>query len=250
MTDKAPAHHVRFPWILTVVTALALILLLSLGVWQVQRLQWKQGLMAEARREQERPPVLLSAIREPLTPYQKVIVDCDFGDRVHRLIELQTIHDGTPGVRLISNCRDHLVDLGFIAEGTTDRPVQGLYAESQASIRAEVRQTEPLNAFTPPYEGGILFYGRDTKKMSTVLGMPVRPPEVTLYATTSAFVSFSPLKPSVPPVAFSNNHLGYALTWFGMAIALIGFYVAMLRRARNSQAAGPRGSGDREKEAS
>ena len=31
-------------------------------------------------------------------------------------------------------------------------------------------------------------------------------------------------------IADANNHFGYALTWFGLAIALIGFYVALLRR--------------------
>ena len=45
MTDAA---RPRFPWILTVVCALALVILLSLGVWQVQRLQWKEGLIREA----------------------------------------------------------------------------------------------------------------------------------------------------------------------------------------------------------
>ena len=35
---------------------------------------------------------------------------------------------------------------------------------------------------------------------------------------------------SAPPAAFSNNHLGYALTWFGLALALVGFYIVLLRR--------------------
>ena len=33
----------RFPWILTVLTVLGLILLIGLGVWQVERLKWKEG---------------------------------------------------------------------------------------------------------------------------------------------------------------------------------------------------------------
>ena len=39
-----------------------------------------------------------------------------------------------------------------------------------------------------------------------------------------------PSAPSAPPAAFTNNHLGYALTWFGLAVALIAFYGALLRR--------------------
>ncbi|HBV12362.1 MAG TPA: Surfeit locus 1 family protein, partial [Brevundimonas sp.] len=43
------------------------------------------------------------------------------------------------------------------------------------------------------------------------------------------------LRPVSPPAAFSNNHLGYALTWFGLAAALVGFYAAvMVRRYRSS----------------
>ena len=38
----------RFPWILTVLTVLGLILLIGLGVWQVERLKWKEGLIAAA----------------------------------------------------------------------------------------------------------------------------------------------------------------------------------------------------------
>ena len=52
----------------------------------------------------------------------------------------------------------------------------------------------------------------------------------TLYALTSSNPEWLALKPSDPPAAFSNNHLGYAITWFGLALALLGVYVALLRR--------------------
>lgn len=38
----------RFPWMLTVLTTAAIALLIGLGVWQVQRLRWKEGLIAKA----------------------------------------------------------------------------------------------------------------------------------------------------------------------------------------------------------
>ena len=43
------------------------------------------------------------------------------------------------------------------------------------------------------------------------------------------------LQPSAPPAAFANNHLGYAITWFGLALALVGVYVALLRRTSLKQ---------------
>eukprot|EP01039_Chlorochromonas_danica_P018290 gene18290-21958_t len=36
--------------------------------------------------------------------------------------------------------------------------------------------------------------------------------------------------PSATPKTLSNNHLGYALTWYGLAAALAGVYIAYLRR--------------------
>ncbi|MBK5956464.1 hypothetical protein CCR92_21070 [Rhodospirillum rubrum] len=48
----------RFPWILTVLTALGVALLLALGVWQVQRLKWKEGLIAAAEAAQGRLPLV------------------------------------------------------------------------------------------------------------------------------------------------------------------------------------------------
>ena len=38
--------------------------------------------------------------------------------------------------------------------------------------------------------------------------------------------------PSAAPKTLSNNHLGYALTWYGLAAALAGVYIAFLRRKR------------------
>jgi surfeit locus 1 family protein len=67
--------------------------------------------------------------------------------------------------------------------------------------------------------------------------------EFTLFALSSSNPELGALEASAPPAAFANNHLGYALTWFGLAVALMGFYVAMLRRSL-AQAAEPRGRGD------
>ena len=55
-----------------------------------------------------------------------------------------------------------------------------------------------------------------------------------IFALNSTNPEWLALRPSAPPAAFSNNHLGYALTWFGLAAALIGVYVALLRRRLRS----------------
>lgn len=235
----------RFPIGLTLVCAVALIVLIGLGSWQVQRLQWKEGLIARSEAAATLPPVSLEMLAQlPDPEFRKVVLTCDFESQP--FVELQSIHDGQAGVRLISACEGWLVDLGFVADTVTTRPER--QPAAIPGIIAEVRKVEAPSGFAPPPEGN-RFFARDTAAMSRALGIdgPVRP--YVLFATGSAWPQWAELQPSAPPAAFSNNHLGYALTWFGLALAVIGFYIALLRRNR-PQAALLRERGDRAKETS
>jgi surfeit locus 1 family protein len=149
-------------------------------------------------------------------------------------VELQSIHDGQAGVRLISACRPVarddvlLVDRGFVADGQGARP-RVLASTLPLVLVGELRLTPAPGALTPPPANN-RFYARDDAAMAKALGVegPVRPE--TVFALTAINPEVPALRPSAPPAAFSNNHFGYALTWFGLAIALAGFYVALLRR--------------------
>lgn len=249
MTDAARS---RFPWILTVVCALALAILVSLGVWQVQRLQWKEGLIREAEAAADLPAVsLYEALGAPGGPeFRKVTVDCP-GLPTARWVELRSINDGVAGVRLISACRPDrmnfpiLIDRGFVPETISARPpVQP--SDAPYTVRGEVRLIPPPGPMSPPAEGRI-FYARDIPAMGEALGVGLPAPH-TVYATVSTNPDWAALQPSAPPAAFSNNHLGYAATWFGLAIALVGFYIALLRRKQSPQAAALRERGDRAKD--
>lgn len=220
----------RFPWVLTAASLLSLAVLLSLGVWQLQRLDWKQDLIRRSEAAAGLPPLPLGALGELTAPeFRSVVLGCDFGNRP--FVELQSIQDGEPGVRLISECDGWLVDLGFVPQADHDRAA--MQTSSRAGIVAQVRQVEAPGAFTPAPEGN-RFYARDTGAMSQALGIKGGGRPYVLFATTSAWPDWQALRPSAPPAAFSNNHLGYALTWFGLALALVGFYVALLRRKLTS----------------
>lgn len=113
----------RFPWMLTVLTTAAIALLIGLGVWQVQRLRWKEGLIAKAEAASTRPPEPLDAVLAGGdVEFRKALMVCP-GLATAPYVELQSIHDGQPGVRLISACRPAgrqdvlLVDRGFVADG-------------------------------------------------------------------------------------------------------------------------------------
>lgn len=226
---------------LTIATALALIVLSSLGVWQVQRLQWKTGLIAAAEAAAARPPVgleTLIASREPME-FRRVRLTCPGLDAAP-YVELQSIHDGQAGVRLISACRaagtTWLVDRGFVADAISARPPVDRSATRPVAVEAEIRDPGEVSPLTPP-PADSRFYGRDPEAMARALGVaePVEPE--TLFALTSSNPEWAALAPSAPPAAFSNNHLGYALTWFGLAAALIAFYIALIRRRLRGGAA-------------
>ena len=223
----------RFPWGLTIVCALAFALLMSLGVWQVQRMQWKNGLIAQAEAAAAlppAPPVEVLALHDPA--FRKILIDCP-GLATAPYVELQTIYEGQAGVRLISACRptdfpaEFLIDRGFVAEGISARPP---VAASVAPFRvtAELREVPPPGPMALPVDKG-RFFARDTLGMARALGVADPDPN-TLFALTSSNPEWQALQPFAPPAAFSNNHLGYALTWFGLALALAGFYIALLRR--------------------
>lgn len=248
---KADAGRARFPWGLTIASALLFALLLFLGAWQVQRLQWKEGLIARAETAAKSPPADLASVLAADNPeFRKAALVCP-GLATAPYVELQTIQEGQPGVRLISACRHPghdrtlLVDRGFVADAISARPPVSASADP-VRLTAEVRKTPAPGPMALAAEGR-RFYARDNAAMARTLGVegPVSP--WTLFALDSSNPGWLALQPSAPPAAFNNNHLGYAITWFGLALALAAFYIALLRRKLNPPSvAAPRKDEDRE----
>ena len=229
------AARPRFPVILTILAAVLLVVLLALGVWQVQRMQWKEGLIAGAEAAAGQPPLPLDeALKLENPEFRRVILTCR-GLSAAPFVELQSIENSDAGVRLVSACRPEgtegslLVDRGFVSGEISARPPVKADDTMPVVISGVLRRSPAPSALTPPPADG-RFYGRDAEAMARALKVesPVSP--FTVFALTSTNPDWAGLKPSAPPAAFTNNHLGYALTWFGLAAALIAFYVVLLRR--------------------
>jgi surfeit locus 1 family protein len=232
-----------FPVALTVATAIAFAILIGLGVWQLQRLKWKEALLAHIAAAEAAParpiePVLDTLANGHNVDFTRVKVTCRGLARAPA-VELYALRNAQVGSRLISSCyvvsalyRSILVDRGFIPDTVTARPLPDRADPTPVEVVGVLRTPERGNFMTPPNTPERWFL-HDAKAMGQALHAdpPVAP--VFLMAETSTNPDFKALEPAPFPVDIPNRHLEYALTWFGLAGALAGVYgAAVFKRMR------------------
>lgn len=239
MTEAAPAR--RLPIGLTLATLVSLAILIALGVWQMQRLDWKSELLAQIESRSEAPPrpaseiLALAASGEDLGFY-RVSLTCP-GLAAAPFVQLYAIKDGQAGQRLISACpvsggayESILVDRGFVPDTVSERPPVDATASAPVEVIGLLRNPDPANFVTPDNRPDAnLWYSRDVAAMAATLGVSA-PAPVFLLAETPTNPDFPALEPTPLPGEIANRHLEYALTWFGLAGALIAVYAAVIRR--------------------
>jgi len=234
---RPPRPEARgFPVGLTVAAAIAFAILIGLGVWQLQRLKWKEHLLAGiAAAEHARPrpiePVLDALARGRDEDFVRVTATCP-GLAHAPALELYALRGGEIGARLVSSClvvsgvyRSILVDRGFVPDTVAARPVVDPADIAPVEVTGVLRQPERGNFVTPKNTGGHWFR-HDPQAMGKALhaDAPVAP--LILMAETSTNPEFPGLEAAPFPVDIPNRHLEYALTWFALAGALAGVYGA------------------------
>jgi surfeit locus 1 family protein len=230
---------------MTIATALALALLIGLGVWQLQRLKWKEGLLAhiaalQTAHAQPVGPVLDALGQGRDVDFTRVKVTCP-GLAAAPFLELYGLKDGQAGSRLISACavasasyRTILVDRGFVGDTTTARPPVNPGDTTAIEMVGVLRKPDRATFVTPANRPGTdRWFSRDVAAMARQL-KAAQPAPVFLFAETSTNPTLKGLVPAPVPTDIPNRHLEYALTWFGLAAALAGVYVATLLRRRKS----------------
>ena len=229
----------RFPVGATVATAIAFAFLLGLGVWQLKRLAWKDDLLARVAAAQTASAVpvadvLRAAARGEDAGYRRVTAVCP-GLSTAPYVELYAIIDGEMGSRLISVCRlegapygSILVDRGFVLATISARPPVQADDQRPVGIRGVLRAPERRTFVQPPNDPAHgRFFGRQIAPLAQALHAS-NPAPWFLMAETSSNPEWLALKPAPLPVDIPNNHFQYALTWFGLAGALLAVYGAML----------------------
>jgi surfeit locus 1 family protein len=239
VTEARAEVRPGFPIGLTVAVAIALAILVGLGVWQLQRLKWKEGLLAHIAALQSAKAVDVGPALDRLAhgadvDFTRVTATCP-GLSTAPYLELYSVREGGAGARLISACevasakyRTVLVDRGFIADTTRDRPKVDAAARAPTTVTGVLRQPDRGNVFMPKNSPS-RWFTRDAAAMARTLNAPA-PAPVYLFAETSTNPELPALVPAPLPTEIPNRHLEYALTWFGLAAALLGVYAAVLLR--------------------
>jgi surfeit locus 1 family protein len=205
----------------------------------VQRLHWKTHLLARIAALQNAAPRPLAQVlaRGPdEAEFARVAADCP-GIASAAYVTLYSLYGGQGGYRLISRCdiaagpyRSILVDRGFIVDTVKARPAVDRTLQKPVRVVGVLRAPDKPTFVTPanrPIDNE--WYSRDIAAMAEHLRAP-SPAPLFLMAESATNPELAALKPVPLPAEIPNRHLEYALTWFGLAAALVGVYAAFLWR--------------------
>jgi surfeit locus 1 family protein len=234
MPDRAPF---RLNFWMTVFAVPALMLLVGLGTWQLQRLEWKQNLIAERADRFAAAPLTLADVstdkwRE--IEHRRVTLRGRFlHDR--EILIISKVRHGQTGFGLItplvlSNGGNVLVDRGWVPRNWKTGDLERRRPEGVVELTGVLRDGGKATPWVPDNDPATdqWFYA-DSVQMASKAGLADAKP---------FFIRVTPGRdetgyPKGPHASFkiSNRHLEYAVTWFGLAATLVIIYVAYhLRR--------------------
>lgn len=200
-------------------------ILISLGIWQVQRLAWKEAMLAEIEQQITADPVPLFS--QPLEEWIAVVAEGTIGDQEAHV--LTSRKPGGPGFRIVSafetGGRRILLDRGYVPEAQkmSARPPVA------ATITGNYRTVDEKDGFTPePDIDGNFWFARDVPALAEALG--TEPILIILQTTTEPNPPVRPWPVDTSNIA--NDHLEYAVTWFSLAAVWAGMTGFLLWRIR------------------
>jgi surfeit locus 1 family protein len=201
----------------------------ALGIWQVQRLHWKHDLIArvDARIHAAPVPAPDAAAWAVTTPheqeYRRVALHGTW--LAGHDTRTQAVTEAGAGHWLLRPLRRDdgsvvLVNLGFVPEGVQ---VAAPSAE-RAGVTGLLRLSEPGGGFlrrnVPAQER---WYSRDVAAIATHRGLDGVLPFFVDADAASAVQAGTPWpRGGLTVVRFRDSHLGYALTWFALALLVAG----------------------------
>ncbi|HDY95122.1 MAG: SURF1 family protein [Sulfitobacter litoralis] len=204
-------------------------ILIWLGVWQIQRLAWKEAIIADINTRIAAAPVDLPAsVNRDLDAYLPVTVSGTFEQgEVHVLVSQKDVGAGyriiTPFV--LEDGRRIMVDRGFAVASAKD----AARSDGPATVTGNLQWPQETDSFTPEADlKGNIWFARDVPAMARTLG--TQPVLLVTRSSTPPAAGISPLP--VDTARIPNDHLQYAITWFSLAAIWLGMSLFFLRRRR------------------
>jgi surfeit locus 1 family protein len=229
-------------------TLVMLIVLLGLGSWQVKRLFWKQALLAQIASAERSNPVPLCELeavaagvggkaqfRPP--PFIKISITGTFLPAETALYgaEVRDVASGPAmGAQLIEPMRELngeliLVDRGWVPlsrTGPLDQPM------GEVTVSGYIRLGDRQHWFSAADDpSGRRFFTLDPHAIGAAIGLPqVRPFVLVALATGTGAILQNWPDPARHLPQPPNNHLSYAITWYGLSVALLAIFTIWARK--------------------
>jgi len=220
----------------TVFTVPAILFMIGLSIWQVQRLQWKESLIAERVARTTAAPIDLPPAGADLTQleFRRVAVTGTF-DHDHEFYLAARSQNGNVGYWIMTPLKTDpngpsgnetvLINRGWVPEDKKfpDKRPDGQVAGT-VTIDGNIRLPQVKSFFQPENEPAknVWFY-IDPAQMAGHAALPMRTDlylDADLKANPGGFPIGGQTRVNLP-----NDHLSYAITWALLALSLAGVYV-------------------------
>lgn len=203
-------------------------ILLALGIWQVQRLAWKEGVIAEIDSRITDDPVALPADPDPeRDAYLPVVITGMLtGDTLRVLVSQKEVG---AGYRLItamdSDAGQVLIDRGFVA--VDDKGIAT--PDVSITVQGNLQWPQETDSYTPePDRDNNIWFARDVPLLAEAL--ETRPILIVANAVSQDDPVVTPLP--VDTSRIPNDHLQYAITWFSLAAIWVAMSIYFITRRR------------------
>ena len=201
-----------------------ILVLLSLGSWQLYRLNWKLNLISEIENSLKNDPVELSKSDKKNYLRIKTSGQIDFDKQIY-LYNLN--ESGKPGFEVINPIlignENYLINRGWISFDQKDQSeinfvnedkiIGTLKLQTKASTFKPENDIEKNYWFTLNRDDVFKYTGKNFSNFIIYLNGDYKTPE-----------------PKVITANISNNHKKYAITWFSMAISILLIYLYFRRK--------------------
>ncbi|MGV3548315.1 SURF1 family protein [Rhizobium sp.] len=227
---------------LIIAIGIALVILLSLGTWQLERRQWKEHLLAEIEARRNAPPATLAEVEKRAADgadidYLPMAVSGTF-DHAREQYFFAT-DDGQVGYYIytplrLADGRTLFVNRGFVPDAMKD-PATRMAGQGEGPVTvtglARTKLAEKPSWVVPENEPAKkLYFWKDLDAMAADAGV-AGDKLVSLFLDADATPNPGGWpKGGVTQLDLPNNHLNYAFTWYGLAAVLVVVSVLAFRR--------------------